>query len=478
MANVNRRLFMKSMGAATFAGSLSALSGLSGTTAAAASTTGYKALVCIFLDGGMDHSDTLIPYDQSSFNQLASLRPNIISGYGGSRSRENLLPLNPVNSEDFGGRQVAMPAEFQEIFEMFESGDAAVVTSLGPLLETVTRNSMENGSALLPARLYSHNDQAATWLTLHPEGQSRSGWGGKFADAVVKSNPNENPLFSVINTDQRGLFLAGEEVRPFLTSVTGPTLPRVLRSAPAPGEFAGIGNTEGDQRAREIMREYFERTSTSHTNLFQRDYVAANSRAIPNTEQYSLALSRSAPITAPYPANNRLAENLRAIAEAINIQQHIGNSRQVFFARLGGFDTHAKQSQKLPELQRTLSQAIASFRDALVGIGMWDSTTIFTASEFGRTVVENGDGTDHGWGGHQFVFGGNVAGKHIYGPLESMDINGPEYTRFRGRLIPTQSVEQFAATLGGWFGLEKAELKQVFPNLDNFATSDLGFMRG
>lgn len=475
MANLNRRLFMKSMGAVSFTGSMGLLSGLSGMSASAASTSGYKALVCILLDGGMDHADTMIPYDSATYEQMTRVRPILTTAYGDRRARENLLRLNPSNEAELGGRQVAMPPELTEIHAMFEDGDAAIVSGVGPMIEPVTRAAMDSKTAILPSRLYSHNDQSATWMAMQPEG-ARLGWGGRFADAVISSNPNENPMFSAINTNATGLFLAGEQVRAFRTSAKGPELPRILRATPGPNEFAGIGSTDGDNRAREIMRAYFERTQTSKANLFQRDYRAAGARSIPSTEAFSAALSQGTPISTPFPDGNRLADNLKAIADVINIQQHIGNSRQVFFARLPGFDTHADQSEKLPLLQRTLSEAVAAFRDAMISINQWNSTTIFTMSEFGRTTVENGDGTDHGWGGHHLVMGGDVKGKTIYGNVPSMDVTGNEYTRYRGRLIPNQSVEQFAATLGNWFGLSSGEIDDIFPNLGNFDKRNLGFL--
>ena len=470
MANYNRRHFLQSMGALSFLGGTTALSGLTAMKAHAADTTGYKAMVCILLAGGMDHADTLIPFDQPTYNAYEDVRPNIISNHGGTRDRDQLMALSPVNAADFGGRQVALPIELSEIANMFSNGDAAIVSSVGPLLEPTTRAAIDAGNASLPVRLFSHNDQQSTWMALGPEGE-RFGWGGKFADAVLRSNPTENPLFATITAANPGVFLAGEMTRQFRTGSNGPANPSILQNEGL------LGRTDGDSRARDALRDYLEQTTTSKNNLFQQDLVATNGRAIPNTERFTDALENGVELSTVFP-DSSLGRQMKAIADTINIQQFAGNSRQIFYASTGGFDTHNNQANSMPGLHSNLSQSMDAFRRAMIEIGMWNDTTVFTLSDFGRTVVENGDGTDHGWGGHHFVMGGSVAGQRIYGDIPSMNVTGDEYTRSRGRLIPTQSVEQFAATLGDWFGLDSGELASALPNLANFDQKNLGFMGG
>ena len=169
---------------------------------------------------------------------------------------------------------------------------------------------------------------------------------------------------------------------------------------------------------------------------------------------------------------------MRSVAETIKIRQFLNVSRQMFYVSTGGYDTHSNQANSIGDLHSQLAAAISSFREAMIEIGEWNNVVVFTASDFGRTVIDNGNGTDHGWGGHHFVAGGDVQGKRLYGEVPFADVDSSSYTKSRGRLIPTTSVEQYAATMGSWFGLDSGELRAALPNLNNFNQTDLGFMGG
>lgn len=470
MANLNRRLFIGSMGALTFSSGIGVLGGLNSFKAHAADTSGYKALVCLFFKGGMDHADTIIPFDQSSYNQLRSVRGELLGRHGENRNLANLLKLNPANAAMLGGREFALPPAMAPFHALFEAGEAAVIGGVGPLIEPTNRAAIEAGTAVLPSRLASHNDQQSTWMSLASEG-SQFGWGGLFADAVLASSTNENPIFAAISAAGNDVFLAGRTARQFRVTSGGSDALRIL-------ENQGIlGREPGDNEARAILQRYYARQQSSSTNLYNRDIQAATGRATANTERFADARDNAVPLSTSFPQSG-LGSQLQAIAETINIQQFLGNQRQVFYASIGGFDTHNGQAGSLPALHGQIADAMVAFRQAMVEIGRWNDVTMFTASDFGRTLTDNGDGTDHGWGGHQLVAGGSVRGGRIYGELASSDIAASTYTPSRGRLIPAVSVEQYASTLGRWFGLDTNELRTALPNLGNFNAQDLGFMAG
>ncbi len=475
MANINRRQFMARTGGLGVTASLAALTGVSATKAWAADTTGYKAMVCVLFNGGMDHADTILPYDQASWNTLRDVRPGLFGTYNAnstasSRNIANLMQLNADNIGDFGGRQYALPQQLAPLHAMFQEGDLAVVGNVGPLIEPTTRTQMDNGSVRVPTRLFSHNDQQSTWLTLGTEG-TQLGWGGQFADAAIASSPGESPTFKAISAGSNFPFLAGETSRGI--SVTG-------SGAPEPYLFSRewyLGYTDADDATREQIRQFLLQQEHGAENYYMRDLVRANGRAVTNSKTIRDAFESATPFTTTFPTSS-LGRQLQSVAQTIQIQQALNTSRQVFFVNTGGFDTHSNQATSLPALHTNMAASFTAFRDALVEIGYWNDTVLFTASDFGRTTIDNGDGTDHGWGGHHFVMGGAVQGRQLYGTLPSADVGSESYTKSRGRLIPSVSIEQYASTIGSWFGLTNSELAGIFPNLGNFNQSNLGFLGG
>ncbi|MEM8921257.1 MAG: DUF1501 domain-containing protein, partial [Pseudomonadota bacterium] len=266
MANINRRAFLNGAGALGFLGGAGVLSGLNAMGAHAADTTGYKALVCIFLKGGIDHADTVLPYDQPSYDMLRGVRTGLFNTYnanssGSSRNRQNLLKLNPENAGDFGGREFALPVQLSPLHDMFESGELAVVGNVGPLIEPTTRTQYEARSVALPKRLFSHNDQQSTWMALGVEG-ARFGWGGKFADAALASDPSANPLFAAITARSNDVFLSGETARQFQAQSGGPVDLNVIQNRSI------LGRNDAGDAARARMQEFFGRSDFGSSNLF------------------------------------------------------------------------------------------------------------------------------------------------------------------------------------------------------------------
>ncbi len=473
MAYINRRQFLTRSTAAGFAASLTGITAATASRAWAADTSGYKAIVCILLNGGLDHADAILPYDQSSWNELRSHRSGLFGAYNAdsSNSSRNIASLSQLNADnigDYGGRQFGVPPELAPLQSMFADGDLAVVGNVGPLLTPVTRVDVDAGSANLPDRLFSHNDQQSTWMTLGSEG-TKFGWGGLFVDAMIASSPGESSVFKAISTGSNFPFLSGDQSQPIRVTSDGAAEPNLLTV----NNY--LGTSSEDSATRDALRQYFETRDFGLENLYERDINRATGRGVENSRLIKSAIDEAPPVTANFPTSP-FGKQLLAIAKTISIQSALNTSRQVFFVNVGGYDTHSNQSDELPDLLADVSSSLAAFRDALVGSGYWDNTVVFTASDFGRTVIGNGDGTDHGWGGHQFVMGGPVRGRRLYGDIPSPEIGQDVYTANRARLIPTLAIEQYAATIGSWFGLTNGELDQIFPNLGSFNSRDLGFL--
>jgi len=470
MANINRRRFLQSSSAMGFAASTGLLAAMGSSNAFAADTSGYKALVCVFFKGGLDSMDLVLPKDAASHDALAAVRPGLFGAYGvgsgsSSRDRDNILKLNPSNSGDFGGREFGFAPEMSELQGLFEAGNAAIVGNVGPLIEPTTRTSMDNLSAQIPDRLFSHNDQQSTWMSFGTEG-TQSGWGGRFIEAALKEDAVSNPIFSAITTSGSDVFLSGEGVRQF--------------SAPSQPESADIlrqkwrlGSGRNSDAARAAIRDHLASVGVTSQNLYGQDLIGVNRRAIENIDAYQAAIEGGVAVTTSFPESS-LGGQLKTVANTIAVRGALNVRRQIFFVSIGGFDTHDSQRNSMPVLQAQISTSIAAFQAAMVELGLSDSVTLFTGSDFGRTAIDNGDGTDHGWGAHHLVVGGAVQGKKIYGTLPEYDLGAETYTESRGRLIPSVSVDQYAATLGGWFGLDTAELNEALPNLSNFSQKDLG----
>ncbi len=466
---INRRQLLSNAGAAGLfsASGLGAM--LGGFNARAADSSGYKALVCVFLNGGLDSHDTILPYDAASYNAFAAIRDTIFPSYDNdSRDRANLLPLTPSNAADYGSRQFAMPPEMSALRDLVNGGQAAVVGNVGPLLEPITLNEYRSRGELLPARLFSHNDQQSTWMALSPEG-AQYGWGGAFADAHLLGASSTERTFSAIGVSNNSVFLSGEQARPYKVTPDGDLDFRIADASRA--VRSGL-NLPPDVVSR--LDDHFTGRGAAASNLFLRDVKAIHESAIDANALFSSAMASASSVPTVFPSSY-LGAQLRSVAETIGIRNQLGVRRQVFFVSLGGFDTHASQGFLLPDLQRQVAEAIAAFYQSTVDLGVASEVTLFTASDFGRTLTINGSGTDHGWGGHHFVVGGAVQGGRIYGDIPPHDVDH-DLDVGRGRLLPTASVEQYAATLGKWFGLSGGELRAALPNLANFSTTDLGFM--
>lgn len=457
----NRRNFLKSSLALAGGSMLGGFSGINNTLAA--DVSGYRALVCVFLFGGMDCHDTVIPYDQSSYDSYAGIRASLLAAYGAqpggsTRSRDTLLPLEPA-AADFGARQFALPPQLAGLHQLFEQGRMAVVGNVGPLREPTDRALYLANAAELPPRLFSHNDQQSTWMSFAPEG-SQQGWGGSFGDAAVQAGANMDSIFSQISLAGNAVFLTGNLVSPYQISPDG--VPDI-RLVDAAGEQLGS-----------ILRDHFISAGSNRSNFFERDYIQLSQVSQAANATLDQALQEGVTLSTPFPASP-LGAQLQAVARTLAVRDQLGASRQVFLVGVGGFDTHSDQSTDLPGLQQDIGDSIAAFYAATQEMGIANEVTTFSAADFGRTLTANGDGTDHGWGGHHFVVGGAVRGGEIYGDIPVAAL-GHAQDAGNGRLIPSVSVEQFAAPLGSWFGLDQEQLNGALPALANFPAGPLDFI--
>lgn len=450
--NMNRRAFLTSSSAAALATSLGSFQ------AQAADTSGYKALVCVFLLGGMDGHDTLLPYDQASYDRYAEIRSGFIGAYGGSRDRANLLALSPDNASEFDGREFALPPQLSGLHGLFQNGNAAIAGNVGPLIQPTSKSLFEADAVALPPRLFSHNDQQSTWQSSSPEG-AQFGWGGRFADAAIAAGANPTQAFSNITTLGNELFLTGETATPYQVGLGGAATIDVLDAFTNEGSAAALA-----------VLQHFRAANFMGTNLLELDMASAALASYEANTLYNEASASATALNTQFP-QSFLGQQLSSVARTISIRDSLQAKRQVFFVGIGGFDTHDGQASALPALHSQIDGAVTAFFSATQEMGVDQDVTLFTASEFGRTLAENGNGTDHGWGGHHFVVGGGVQGRQILGEVPVADF-GHDQDSGGGRLIPTTAVEQLSAPLGRWFGLTDAEVATALPNRANF-TSDL-----
>lgn len=453
----SRREFLKAGARLSVAGSAApfALNLATIGAAAAQTVTDYKALVCLFMYGANDHNNTVIPYDAANYNAYNSARASI------ARPLSELLPLTPVTplTGANAGRQFALPTELAPLKTIWDAGKMAVLANVGPLLVPITKAQYNSGTAPLPPKLFSHNDQQSIWQASAPEG-AREGWGGRIGDLMASQN--SSTIFTCNSVSGAAVFLAGQSTVAYQLSTAGSTA------------IGGLtGSLFGSPTAASTFRTLI---TAGGNNIFTQDLAETTTRSIDANTLLSAALASAPDLPLPASlATSNLGAQLRLVARMIAMRNSLGARRQVFFVSLGGFDTHDDQLTTQPGLHSQVANALKYFYDATVTLGVANSVTAFTGSDFGRTLTTNGDGSDHGWGSHHFIVGGAVQGQRYYGTFPAMGLNNNDEVG-SGRLLPSTSVDQYAATLARWFGVSESNLGLVVPNIGGFATSNLGFM--
>ena len=420
--------------------------------AAAFTATDYKAIVCVFLYGGNDYGNTLVPFDNANYAKYAAIRTGIATPQA-SLAGTVLAPATPLP----GGMQLALAPELAPLKGIFDAGRMAVQLNVGPLIQPTTLAQYSAKSVPLPPKLFSHNDQQSVWQSSLPEG-SVLGWGGRMGDLALSNNGKAT--FTCVSVTGNAVYLAGQSAQAYQVSSGG--------AVPINGLKNGVYGSAACATALNSL------ITQASSNYMESAYSQTTQRSI-TAEGTVTAATSGVTLATPFNTANPLAMQLQMVAKMIAGRSTLDVKRQVFMVSLGGFDTHDFLPQNHPVLLGQVAEALKSFYDATKELGIDDKVTAFTASDFGRTLASNGDGSDHGWGSHHFVLGGAVNGKKYYGTAPAIAVNGADDVG-QGRLLPTTSVDQFAATLASWFGVSGSELKLVVPNIVNYTTQNLGFV--
>jgi len=489
----SRRAFLRRSGqlalsgtALPFALNLAAIGEAAAFNAAAGDANDYKALVCVFMYGGNDYGNTVIPYDNASYDKYHSIRGGGATGQGAAgiaiaRSDLAATLLVPTTvPQDLQGvsRQFALHPAMTGLASLFNTErKMAVQLNVGPLVQPLTR-AQYNGSSTTnprPPQLFSHNDQQSIWQSSSPEG-STIGWGGNMGDLAIANgiNPGTNSLFSCISVTGNAVFLAGDQALQYQVSSGG-----------AIKINAANNNVYGSATVKAAIASLIQ--DTNRTHVLEKEYNKVTKRAIDAEAAIAAALLQSSNTTpfstVTFPTDS-LGKQMQMVARLIKGRSALGSGRQVFMVSIGGFDLHDNLISQHPAILGSVSAAMTALYRATVEMGIANKVTSFTASDFGRTLASNGDGTDHGWGSHHFVVGGAVNGGAFYGTPPPVSVSDnktvgvydadAQWHVGQGRLLPTTSVDQYAGTMAKWFGVTSGEMSSVLPKLSNFGAAAAG----
>jgi len=452
--NASRRAFLRKASSLSLAGAAApwALNLAALGEAAAQSATDYKALVCVFLYGGNDYANTLVPYDTVHHEQYRVQRAALAH----SRTTLGATVLDTMQPalDRYGvPYQYALAPDLFPLMPLWKAGRLATLLNVGTLVQPTTKDQYRARSVPLPPKLFSHNDQQSVWQASAAEGAT-TGWGGRMGDLFEAAN--ERSTFTCVNVSGNAVFMSGRRAVQYQVTSTGSVALNGVRSP-----------LFGSAAASEALRSL---VTAQRPHLMQAEHARTAARAIDAHETLTAALATGPTLATAFPTGNTLADQLRMVARMIGSAGALGARRQVFFVSLGGFDNHDALMTTHTQLLGRVGSALAAFQDALTELRVADRVTTFTASDFGRTLTGNNDGSDHGWGSVQFVLGGAVAGGRHYGVAPVIANNGVDDVG-QGRLLPTMAVDQMAATQGSWFGLSASQLLDVLPNLRNFDAS-------
>jgi uncharacterized protein (DUF1501 family) len=457
-SDLSRRSFVKGCCAAvTATGLLSALSQLrllgavASSNATAAGDPDFKALVCLFLSGGNDANNLLVPNDATGYAAYAAARGTLALPQAG------LLGITPRTTD---GRAWALHPSMVELQSLFTQGKLALLSNVGTLVVPTTKAQYNARSVPLPFQLFSHSDQQVEWMSSVPDQSFVTGWGGRLADLTNAFNGSSTISMSISLNGQNS-FQVGKNIAQYAVSTSGAI------------QMSGASTTPGTAAYERTQAQAGLRTGLDQS-LFQAAFGSVTGQAVTDSSLLAAALSGPLPFTTAFPTSS-LGQQLKMIARLISAAPRLGLKRQIFFARVGGWDLHDQQLNPHAQLLGDVSKSLSAFYQATTEMAVADSVTAFTASDFGRTFNTNGDGSDHGWGSHHLILGGAVNGGDIYGAMPTLTINGPDDTG-RGRWIPTTSVDEYSATLARWFGVSATDLPVVLPNIGRFARPNLGFM--
>ncbi|MBM4213536.1 MAG: DUF1501 domain-containing protein [Gammaproteobacteria bacterium] len=462
-----RRKFLK---AAAAGGVAYAFGRTAGTVYAQMTGTGgfadYKALVCLFMFGGNDSWNMVVPSSTAEYNAYSRSRG------GGTTSslavdRTSLLPIT-LPGQVAGDLSYGFHPSMIGARDLFAQGKLAVMANIGPLIRPTTKTQYQTAGTTghaLPPQLFSHNDQQDQWHSLRGRATMKSGWAGRVADVLNAQAGNQGLSVNVSLAGQT-FFQASEIAKPYVMGANGPT------------QFAAFPTSGVGPLRRQSFESVLTATmGSSSSSMYERAYASVQQRAVQFADRITLAIANGYSFNAlPNTGTlSSLQQQLRTVAKIISVRQNLGLSRQIFFVSTGGFDQHDDLVRDQPGLLSNISSSVKMFYDSIREIGMDNNVTLFTHSDFGRTLTSNGDGSDHAWGGVQMVVGGAVRGGRFYGAYPLLE-NGGLSDVGGGRIIPSISADQYAATLASWFGVGDTDLVKVAPSINNFAARNLGFM--
>ena len=456
--NVNRRDFIGQMSCAAV-GSTSLLSTLtnflltnSAVAQNASNFTDYRALICLFLPGGNDSFNMLVPRG-SAYNEYSTVRQDL------ALPEASLLPITPINT---ASRPLGLHPGMTGMKSLFDDSKLSFIANVGSLVRPTTLADFNN-NASIPYGIFSHSDQQEQWQSSIPDVRSGIGWAGKAADLLVSANQSSNVSMN-ISISGNNLFQVGNQVVPYTVNANGAV---ALKGYGEGGTFDSIRKTAIDNQLAQ-----------SYDNVLERTYSRMKRNSLDAYTQFKTATDTPIPIDTL--GNTGLGNSLRQVAKVIAGRTSLGVKRQIFYVQWGGWDFHDNVVNNMSNMIPVVSNAMKSFYDLMTSMGVQNNVTLFSASEFGRSLTSNAQGSDHAWGGHQFVMGGAVNGKRIYGAYPDL-YQGNSLDTGRGRIIPTTSVDQLAAELAIWLGVSKSDLPLVLPNISRFydinnTANPLGFM--
>ncbi|MGL5002953.1 MAG: DUF1501 domain-containing protein [Casimicrobium sp.] len=453
-----RRRFLQRFGSLSLLAGTPFAANLATIGAASAQTTSdYKAIVCVFLNGGNDHANLIAPRSGSAYTDYFNARPTL------AISQASLRVINPTG---YTGTPLGLHPAMTNVQSLINGGSCAVLANIGTLTNPITLAQWNDGDPTVatPAQLFSHSDQQAQWQTGLPDRSSSTGWLGRMGDVTAAAfNPNSG-VSICMSIGGNNMIQAGEDTIQYQVTPQGAIAVQALGG----GEL--YNSAAGAQALRRLLTD-------PRAGMMEREWSKIGKRAVDTEASVTAALAASPPVTTIFPGTS-IGRQLQMVARMISARNNLSQRRQIFFVQQGGYDFHdnlvTDQNTRLSELDA----ALGAFNTAMNTLNVGSSVTTFTASDFGRALRHNGRGSDHGWGGHQFVFGGAVQGNRICGTFPTIGFNTSQDAG-NGRLIPTTSVDEFAVTLARWFGVtDVSALNTILPNRLRFANgaNGLGFV--